>query len=243
MNEAEFHIRTEQDGVLALQQAVLIYRGAQGSAFATVHDVEEVNGEATILVGKAMTPRAAITLSRELVKGIGHGGFIPDTVLYMDGDLLLWWTRPGKRHIAFRAEGLGTAERGEVVPHPGLVFAASSQVWKVWAVKGDTRPTPETGLFQAPYFNVYDSGAICQGSASVPEGTTAEKIDTWNDAFFGSFFTHPNVRKKLVKYRGGSYKFWKDVLDGKFAQFPEQVLVPLQTTLGQLLDGNAKRND
>src|SRR2546427_12688030 len=115
MNQAEFHIRTEQDGVLALQQAVLIYRGAQGSAFATVHDIEEINGEATILAGKAMTPRAAIMLSRELVKGIGHGGFIPETVLYMDGDLLLWWTRPRKRDIAFRAEGVGTAERGEGV--------------------------------------------------------------------------------------------------------------------------------
>ena len=243
MNQAEFHIRTEQDGVLALQQAVLIYRGAQGSAFATVHDVEEINGEATILAGKAMTPRAAIMLSRELAKGVSHGGFIPETVLYMDGDLLLWWTRPGKRHIAFRAEGLGAVERGEVVPHPGLVFAASSQVWKVWAVKGDARPTPETALFQAPYFNVYDHGGICQGSASVPEGTTAEKIDAWNDAFFGSFFTHPNVRKNLVKYRGGSYQFWKDMLDGKFGRFPERVLVPVQATLGQLLDGNGERND
>ena len=84
---------------------------------------------------------------------------------------------------------------------------------------------------------------IGSGVLGVPEGTTAEKIDTWNDAFFGSFFTHPNVRKNLVKYRGGSYKFWKHMLDGKFAHFPERVLVPVQTTLGQLLDGNAKRND
>ena len=30
MKQAEFHIRTEHDGVLALAQAVLIYRGAQG---------------------------------------------------------------------------------------------------------------------------------------------------------------------------------------------------------------------
>lgn len=241
MNQAEFHIRTEQDGVLALRQAVLIYRGAQGSAFATVHDIEEVDGEATILAGKAMTPRVAITLSRELAKGVSHGGFIPDTVLYMDGELLLWWTRPGKRHIAFRAEGLGDAERGEVVPHPGLVFAASSQVWKVWAVKGGARPTPDTELFQAPYFNVYDTGAICQGSAAVPEGTTAGRIGAWNDAFFGSFFTHPNVRKKLVKYRGGSYRFWRDMLDGRFERFPERVLVPLRATLGQLLSERGTR--
>ncbi len=243
MNQAEFHIRTEHDGVLALQQAVLIYRGPQGSAFATVHDVEEVAGEATILAGKAMTPHAALALSRELAKSVSHGGFIPETVLYVDGDLLLWWTRPGNRHIAFRAEALGAPERGEVVPHPGLVFAASSQVWEVWAVKGEARPTPETALFQAPYFNVYEHGGICQGSVGVPQGTTTEKIDAWNEAFFGSFFTHPNVRKNLVKYRGGAYKFWKDMLNGKFAHFPERVLVPTRSTLGQLLDGTAERND
>lgn len=243
MKQAEFHIRTEHDGVLALAQAVLIYRGAQGSALATVHEVAAINGEATILAGKAMTPRAAVTLAHELSNRVGHGGFIPETVLYMDGDAMLWWTRPGRRHVAFRAGALGGGERGEVVPHPGLVFAASSRVWKVWAIKGDARPTPETALFQAPYFNVYDDGGICQGSASVPEGTTAEKVEAWNDAFFGSFFTHPNVRKNLVKYRGGSCKFWQDMLDGRFAQFPERVLVPVQMTLGQLLDGNEQRND
>ena len=33
------------------------------------------------------------------------------------------------------------------------------------------------------------------------------------------------------------------MLDGKFAHFPERVLVPVQATLGQLLDGTAQRND
>jgi len=33
------------------------------------------------------------------------------------------------------------------------------------------------------------------------------------------------------------------MLDGKFAQFPERALVPVQTTLGQLLGGTAQRND
>ena len=80
-----------------MAQAVLIYRGAQGSALATVHEVAAINGEATILAGKAMTPRAAITLAHELSNRVGHGGFIPETVLYMDGDLLLWWARPGMR--------------------------------------------------------------------------------------------------------------------------------------------------
>jgi PRTRC genetic system protein B len=105
MNRAEFLIRTETDGVLRLDRAVLIYHGASGSAFATVHAVEDADGEAVIGAGQAMTPRATIDLARALSKSAAHAGFLPETVLYMDGDLLVWWLPPGKRHIAFLAEG------------------------------------------------------------------------------------------------------------------------------------------
>ena len=242
MNEADFEIRTQSDGVLRLDQAVLIYRGASDRALATVHKIEEVDGEPVVLAGQAMTPRAAIQLARALSKGVAHGGFLPETVLYVDGELLLWWVPPAERHIVFRAPELGAPERGEVVPHPGLVFAASSSVWRVWAVKGKHRPTLQTALFQAPYFNVYEDGDICRGNVRVPDGTTAEKIDSWNAAFFSSFFTHPNSNGKLVRYRGGSYAFWRDMLDGKFTKFPERVLVDVKTTLGKLL-GMEKRDD
>ena len=239
MNQAEFRIRTQTDGILRLSQAVLIYCGASESALATVHEVEEVDGAPVILAGQAMTPRAVNQLSRALSKSIAHGGFLPETVLYMDGDLLLWWLPPGKRHIVFRAAELkerwGTTERGEVAPHPGLVFAASSSIWKVWAVRGGKRPTLQTPLFHAPYFNVWDGGDICRGNVQVPEGTTSEKIDAWNTAFLGSVFTHPNGKGKLVRYRGGAYPFWRDMLDGKFKKFPERVLIDGETTLGQLL--------
>lgn len=242
MNEADFEIRTQSDGVLRLDQAVLIYRGASDRALATVHKIEEVDGEPVILAGQAMTPRAAIQLARALSKGVAHSGFLPETVLYVDGELLLWWVPPAERHIVFRAPELGAPERGEVVPHPGLVFAASSSVWKVWAVKGKHRPTLQTALFRAPYFNVYEDGDICRGNVRVPDGTTAEKIDSWNAAFFSSFFTHPNSNGKLVRYRGGSYAFWRDMLDGKFTKFPERVLVDVKITLGKLL-GMEKRDD
>lgn len=89
MNQAEFRIRTRTDGILQLDQTVLIYRRASDSALATVHQVEEVDGEPVILAGKAMTPRAAIQRARALSNGVAHGGFLPETVLYMVGDLLL----------------------------------------------------------------------------------------------------------------------------------------------------------
>lgn len=165
---------------------------------------------------------------------------LPENVLFVAGDLILWWVRPAFRHVAFRvsekdAERLGAAERGESVPHPGLVFAASSREWRVWAVKGSQRPTLATPLFQAPYFNVDAHGHICQGSVPKPDGSTAEKIDAWNDAFFRSYFTHPNVAAKLVRYPGGSFALWRQMLDGRFGRFPQRVLVPLNATLGDLL--------
>lgn len=240
MNEAEFSIQTPTDNVLTLDQAVLLYHGRSGGALATVHEVMAVDGAPVIGAGRAMTAQAARELASALLQRAAHGGFLPETVLYLHGDVLVWWVPPARRHIAFRvgddhAESFGGAERGDLVPLPGLVFAASSRAWRVWAVKGSRRPTPKTPLFQAPFFNVDAHGRICQGNVPVPEGTTVEKIDAWNDAFLRSYFTHPNVAGKLLRYRGGSYAFWRDMLDQRFTHFPERVLVDVETTLGQLL--------
>lgn len=240
MNEAEFSIHTPTDNVLELDQAVLLYHGRSGSALATVHEVMTVDGAPVIGAGRAMTAQAARELAAALLQRAAHGGFLPETVLYLQGDLLVWWVPPARGHLAFRvgteqAEAFGGRERGETVPQPGLVFAAASNVWRVWAVKGQSRPTPQTPLFQAPYFNVDGQGRICQGNVPVPNGTTVEKISAWNYAFLRSYFTHPNVTGKLLRYRGGAYAFWRDMLDGRFTRFPERVLVDAKTTLGQLL--------
>lgn len=240
MNQAEFYIQTPTTGTVQLRRAVLIYDSPQGDAIATIHPVEEIDGEAVIGAGQAMTPRAAMDLARAFLKRAAHCGFLPEIVLFIEGDLIVWWLPPGRSHIAFKVSkehelALGGRERGETVPHPGLVFAASSRVWGVWAVKGAQRPSPTTALYQAPYFNVNGQGSICQGNVPMPEGTTVEKIVAWNEAFLHSYFTHPNVAGKLVSYRGGAYAFWKDMLDGKFQKFPERVLVDVKTTLGKLL--------
>jgi PRTRC genetic system protein B len=249
MQQPAFKIRSQTGGTLRLTQAVLIYQGDHDSALATVHNVEDVDGQPVILAGQAMTPRAANQLSRALSKSVSHGGFLPETVLYTDGELLMWWVPPAKRHIVFKADELktkwGTAERGEVVPHPGLVFATSNTIWKVWAVKGSSRPSLDTQLFHAPYFNVWEQGDICRGNVKVPDGTTAERIDAWNTAFLGSIFTHPNGVRQLVTYRGGAYRLWLDLLNGKYRKFPERVLNDANTTLGKLLGltNDAGRND
>jgi PRTRC genetic system protein B len=240
MNQALFRIHTPRSSTVSLQRAVLIYgERPRDAMLATVHNIEDVAGEAVIGPGRAMSARDAHTLAASLCRHAVPGGFLPETALFIQGDTLLWWVPPARRHIAFRtpehAGQMGGAERGETVSHPGLVFAASPRFWRVWAVKGAKRPTPATALYQAPYFNVNSQGCICQGNVTVPEGATADRIGAWNDAFFRSYFTHPNHPGKLVRYHGGAYAFWRDMLDGKYKRFPERVLIDLKMSLGALL--------
>lgn len=240
MNEAAFSIHTPTDNVLRLEQAVLLYHGRSGGSLATVHEVMMVDGSPVIGAGRPMSAKAARALASALLKRAAHGGFLPETVLYLQGDLLIWWVPPTRRHLSFKvgddhAQSLGGRERGEMMPMPGLIFAASSNAWQVWAVKGNNRPTLATRLYRAPFFNVHEDGGICQGSAPRPEGSTVDKIEAWNDAFFRSYFTHPNVTGKLVSYKGGAYAFWRDMLDGRYKRFPVRVLVDAGSTLGKLL--------
>jgi len=238
----KFEVHGGDAQAMNLSQAILLYRGNGGQTFATVHAVGKKGGAPMILEGKPMTPAVAVRLAREISKKAARGGFIPPNLLYMDGETLAWWVPPARRHIAFRAPELGAPELGETVPHPGLVFAVDGRrSWRVWAVLGDQRPDEKTPLYRAPYFNVSAEGVICTGNVTLPDGTTAEKIEAWNRAFFGSFFTHPNANGQLVTYRGGAYKFWRDMLDGKHCEFPERVLVAAKTTLATALAGGSKR--
>lgn len=245
MNQATFGIQAPYEGEARLKQAVLIYEDRAGIAMlATTHPIEYVDGEPVIGAGRAMGTRAARTLATRLGKQSESVGLVPETLLYFNNEAMIWWVPPGQRHITIRTEThateLGAKERGEAVPHPGLIFAASPQFWCVWAVKGKNRPTLDTRLYQAPYFNVSPNGAICQGNVDVPKGCATEKIDAWNNAFFRSVFTHPNVIVgRLVKYRD-EYAFWRDMLDGKFKGFPEHVLVDRKATLADLFDRKKK---
>ena len=247
MSKLEFQVIEEGDAGMALRSAILVYEGSNNSAFVTAHKVHHgEGGEATILAGRPMTPLALAKLAKRLTKRNERGGFVPPTLIYQDLASIAWWVPPSTRHIWFRCERgeLGAVERGEAVPHPGLVFAVgASRSWRVWAVKGAARPTEDTPVFRSPYFNVYSTAEICQGNVDVPSGTTADKIAAWNKAFFESYFTHPNGDGSPVKYRGGPYKFWSDMLDGRHATFPESALVPMERTLAQVLTkGKHERN-
>jgi len=84
-------------------------------------------------------------------------------------------------------------------------------------------------------YGMYETGGCVLEARLAPSARWTDHLAAWNEAFLRSYFTHPNGPGKLVRYRGGAYAFWREMLDGRFRRFPERVLVDVKMTLGGLL--------
>lgn len=212
-----------------LHKAFLLY-----GSFATVHEIGHRKEGPVILPGTLATKDGLAEALRALLPPESRGtGLIPATLLASGVGYMVWWIPPSIRQLWFKAEELG-GEKTAVMPLPGLVMATTPSQWMVFAVKGKSRPKPETKLYQAPFFNVWAGGKICTGTARVPDEGSRHKPEKWETAFFESYFTHPNIHHSNRLVKGGAYDFWRDMLDGKYAKFPESMLVDAKLTLDRM---------
>lgn len=211
-----------------LQSAILLYQ-----SFATVHAVGAGEGNRPVIKpGKLLVKEALMAALRQLLPETEQGtGLIPEDLLAKGLDYMMWWVKPANRAVWFDSPEVG-GKRQAVVPNPGLVMMVNRSDWYVFAVKGNQRPTPETQIYRSPYFNVWATGKICTGSTPKPVGAKRKLPSAWVDAFYGSNFSHSNIHapdRLITKGRAGT--FWKKMLDGQFAKFPEGMLVDTGETL------------
>jgi PRTRC genetic system protein B len=238
----------ETGSEVKLSSAILFYSGQQGESYATVHPV--TSGDGGRKKGSRPVIGAGRPVDREvLTRTLGAlaantapaADFLPVTVLGISSSSLTWWCAPAKRRVFFKCEEFG-GERTAVVHHPGLVFQASANGFRVFAIESKDRPTADTALFEPPYFNTWDHGKICIGTTRVPKRINVAAIAGWEEGFFDSAFAHPNHGGKRVVYQDGFYAFWRDMLNGKFSKaFPLKVLVPTKKTVRDLVTGKIER--
>jgi PRTRC genetic system protein B len=162
-----------------------------------------------------------------------------DHILAKGSDHLAWYCKPQKRQVWFKNDELGQ-DVSATTDHPGLVFIIGKGHWYVFAVKGNERPTSGTPLFVSPYLNVWKGGHICTGNIETPKGAMKFSTEAWEEAFFRSYFTHPNQHEKgaLTKYRGGIFALWRALMKGR--AFPTKSLVSSGETLGQAFERTVK---
>jgi PRTRC genetic system protein B len=227
---------------MTLAKAVLLYTSRAGDMLASVNAVE--NG--VILPGVPLDSALLSDIVAALAgRGEGSRCVLPERVLYSDASMLAWWCPESVRPIYFKSgkEDLDSFS-GTPVLHPPLFFLALSQRLWVWALAGRERPTAETPLFVAPYFNMYERGNMCVGNVRLPESLRASNanLKAWESAFFETNFTHSNNSgKPLTKCAGGHNALWRNMAEaaqnGNW-QFPcDAMLTPASPalTVGQVI--------
>jgi PRTRC genetic system protein B len=161
---------------------------------------------------------------------------LPENVLAKSDRMIAWWTSPCRRQMFYEnAEGKATKLNGRMFPQPALVWRVSNLGLKIRALVVNRRPTADTALAVAPYWNLSDDGRVCTGSMRCPESASVSSVAAWERAFYESAFTHANVGR-LTRHPGGFDGLWAD-LAGRRSPFPVKTLIQLPQTLEQFVRG------
>ena len=224
--------------VYEMSAAILLYREQhRQTVFASVHDIQvNKQGVATIHAGTPVSKIGLVKLMQTLVpEDYAPAELIGEHILAKGNDHLVWLCPPQRRPVWFKNEQIGR-DVSATTDHPRLVFLVGKAGWFVFALKEDKRPTANTPLYVSPYLNVWKGGHICTGNIETPKGAMKFSTAAWEEAFFRSYFTHPNQHEKgaLTKYRGGIITLWRALMKGR--KFPTESLVPACETLGQAFE-------
>lgn len=222
-------IEIGQQARLELKRAILLYQD-QHHTFATLHEVAP--SPARLEPGRLLTLENVHELHRELYGGVALE-LLPDNVLANSLHKLVWFEKAKKRVMFFKStDAYLQAMSGRCFPQPALLFVATLRSLQVFALAGKERPTKETKLFVAPYYNTTKAN-VCLGSTALPTSLKVADTRAYSDAFFASAFTH-GTNERLLRGWGGSYgEFWTFVKKQKC--FPTPYLVAFGQTLGEVL--------
>lgn len=182
---------------LLLKGALLVYGDDRGARFVTAHSAIYLQGTDAPRLGPGgpIGHDSVAELFRGLDDAPQERFVLPEQCLCWESNTFAWWRPAGRRRIFFQAKNDAlNALSGKEVMHPPLVFRARRGELAVWALDEDKRPTADTRLCRAPYFNVYENGLMCSGSVRLPEQPRPDQLEKWEECFFGSNFAHGNTQ-------------------------------------------------
>jgi len=229
---------------LAATHAVLLYNGANTTsrAMVTIHTVARGPGRYVLLPGKPASAQALHQLLTRFNPNIACQGLLPCNLLrHTPGELL--WHCPGRIEPIFfqTSHGELNAISGRRVRHPPLLFHVVRRNLYVAALPDDHRPTLQTNILRAPYYNLSAEGQVCQGSMNGPRENRPEMLARWERAFFHSAFTHPQGGAfQITSHPHGHSGLWLEQAEQLRAEFPVEHLVPMKMTLSQWLMEHAQ---
>jgi PRTRC genetic system protein B len=191
-----------------LDVAFLVYRNFMGDAFATHHNVLQSEDHQPVLgAGQLVTAEQISALISQFYQT--SAVFIEPHILGYAADFLCWHEPAQARAMHFKSKDATLeALNGQPVPQPPLLFVAHQQKLQIYALESDARPTLESPLYRAPYFNTYQDGNVCLGSTPVPTLPSPVNAGKYSQAYFASQFTHASGNTKLASFEGSHSQMW-----------------------------------
>lgn len=221
-----------------LKRAILIYENARQDyggptdSFASAHAVRYDDATPVLEPGSLVSLEGVRELNKALspVSGLE---LLPSHVLATNSEHLIWY-EPARPRVMFYAcsDPLLTQLSGSNFPQPALLFIAGHRSLRVLALDSNERPTPGSELYTAPYWNTSTRG-VCLGSTPLPESLSVNDTEGYSGSFFASAFTHGSNTLLYRNWLGTMGELWQRVREQ--GRFPNEHLVPLGSTLGELL--------
>lgn len=163
-------------------------------------------------------------------------GLIPENILYLragkDG-LVIWHTPAQKKNLFFISD-LELANSN--YPIPPLLWIADREKLILFALKYNHRPSVNSPLFYAPFFNIHQDGKVCMGTVDIdfwPDCHLEEFINVWEDYFFNSRFSHLLGERSPVK--ANIIQLYKSLNNAK-KQFPLNKLIKTGKKIKNILN-------
>lgn len=234
---------TQDFGTLYHPKSALVFYETKGSntdVYVEHFDMDK-NGSPVnahpLTVKEAGVLAKALNTEKEKNKAfLKSNGILPTTVLHINPNgekgRVIWYTKAQQRQLFF-VESLGMPNGKAQVP--SMLWIASKNSLGVFALLSDRRPTEKTKLYHAPYFNIYEDGAVCMGTVNIDIQNAAsveEFVQAWEYYFFNSYFSHLLGNHNPIK--GNPVSLWKDLVNTD-KPFPKEVLKPNNKTLKNLL--------
>jgi len=235
--------RTEDFGTLYHPKSALVFYESKGLDKDMYVEHFDMDKNGNPINAHPLTEREAGALAKALLTEkqkqsafLKPVGILPTTILHInpsrDKGAVIWYTKSQKRPLYF-IEGLEIPSGQGFVP--AMVWQASKNSLRVFALLSNSRPKEKTPLYYAPFFNIYEDGRVCMGSVdvSIKESSCVEEFTkAWEDYFFNSYFSHLMGENSPVK--GNCVSLWKDLVTSGRA-FSTAVLKKNNKTLKNLL--------
>ncbi len=160
---------------------------------------------------------------------------IPPNILYVDNAAMGYavWYSPAKQVQLLFKEKLGIPSGKAYVP--ALLWKATRDDLYIYAIKTNKRPTGNTVLYHAPFFNIYEDGKTCMGTVDIDINESSSLEDftrQWESYFWNSYFSH--CLEGFIPVKKNIVQIWHQQVKTE-RMFPSDILLPSRQTIKDII--------